>query len=134
MDIMIDGLVVRWLTYKEAYERVAKLIDDIGMTRIGRFAWRDTPIGASFYQMIMESHIAMDYMDKVIWLHLSSCKPYDYMKAAQYLIDAFEIHTLLKDVLLIRRGLDFDEDQEKTHHIEVLKGLKTYEGVTPAMS
>ena len=126
MDLIIDGVTERWLSKQEAEEIIANIIESIGMTKIGRFSWRDTDIGPSCWQMLMESHIAVDYMERTIWIHLSSCKPYVAWNAAQLLIISFEIHSLLEDVLLIHRGMINTDKIPEGQRVEKLKGFRLF--------
>lgn len=103
MELMVDGYVDRWLTRLELELAVSNLIGLIGMRAVGEFAYRDTPVGPSCWQMLLESHVAVDYIKSYVCITVFSCKSFDAGEAAKFCIQRFLINKVARE-MLIQRG------------------------------
>ena len=115
IHLMVDGYVSRVLKKRESKKLLHDLIKLVGMRAVGSYAYRQTHVGPSGWQMLMESHISFDYMDDVVCVNLFSCKPFpkDYSPEiiAKIIIEKFEIYHLLKNKAEIRGFGDDERDK-----------------------
>lgn len=89
MHLQIDGLVNKTLNEEESKKAVYELITCLEMTPVNEFVFRDTYLGPSGYQLIMESHIAFDYIEDYLCFDIFSCKDFDPEKATELTVEKF---------------------------------------------
>lgn len=89
MHLQIDGIVNKMLTEEESKTAIHKLIVCLDMTPIDEFIYRGTYLGPSGYQLIMESHIAFDYINDYLCFDIFSCKDFDPVKATKLTVEEF---------------------------------------------
>lgn len=94
MELRMDGYCKRQLSRRDSRKAVYDLLADINMTPVGNFIWRQTYLGPSFYQLIMESHVAGDYWNvkgkpPYVALIVFSCKPFPEREVRQFLAGRF---------------------------------------------
>lgn len=121
MELHVDGLTNKpWMNRAEAYKAVHDLIRLINMTPVGAFKYEDTRVGPSFCQIIMESHIFVDYINKAVCTVVFSCKDFDTELAANYITEKFEIYKFLNDTpKVFERG--FGMELPHSSHKEEVK-------------
>lgn len=132
MDLLVDGLVTKWPSKREARKFTKELINAIGMTPIEPFVYTNLKKrnfigrlidkvlsrkvieveGPSFYQMLAESHLnavlITDYMmfpekPLEVWVNLSSCKWYDAEFALKFIVKRLGMYQFQHQV--IPRGI-----------------------------
>lgn len=89
MHLQIDGKVSRILNYEESFSSIKDLIDLVEMTAVGEFVYTDTYLGPSGYQLIMESHIAFDYIEDYLCFDIFSCKNFLIDKTIEFVTRVF---------------------------------------------
>jgi len=102
MHLQVDGLVSRVLTKDEAYEAIHSLVTLAHMTPVGDFVYRDTHLGPSGYQLLMESHACFDYINDYLCVDLFSCNPFDRDIAADFIKSYFLITSVMRDEVIER--------------------------------
>ena len=107
MHLQLDGWTDGELTKLECNQAFHFIITKIEMTPVGRFCWEQTFEGPSAWQMLMESHLAIDYMKPggkhYITVDLFSCKDFDAREACLLIRRLFRI-TRVKRCRLMNRG------------------------------
>ena len=103
MQQMIDGHVSRVLDRNELECAIMDLIEIIGMRAVGDYVHRDTDIGPSAWQMILESHVSVHYMAEYVCIDVFSCKDFDTYASAAFCIDRFKIQTI-GNLCVLQRG------------------------------
>lgn len=95
------------------FDILNKLPEEIGMTKITQpYVFKYSGLvpedkGITGFVVIAESHISIHTFEHkdYVFIDLFSCKPFNYKKAEEYLIKAFESKDPTVNVLM--RGLDF---------------------------
>ena len=105
------GIVSEVLPESEAKIRTHELIEEIGMTKADSpFVYAKTDCGATFCQIIMESHVIGKYFEDNLCLEILSCKEFPIEKAIGYAKWAF---CFIDEPLLYtkNRGLNTKEEE-----------------------
>lgn len=95
------------------FDVLNKLPEEIGMTKITQpYVFKYAGLvpedkGITGFVVIAESHISIHTFEQkdYVFIDLFSCKPFNYKKAEEYLIQAFGSKEATVNVLM--RGLDF---------------------------
>lgn len=95
------------------FDVLDKLPEEIGMTKITQpYVFKYAGLvpedkGITGFVVIAESHISIHTFEQkdYVFIDLFSCKPFNYKKAQEYLIKAFDSQEATVNVLM--RGLDF---------------------------
>lgn len=95
------------------FDILNNLPEEIGMTKITQpYVFKYSGLipedkGITGFVVIAESHISIHSFElkNYVFIDLFSCKPFNYKKAQEYLIEAFECKSPTVNVLM--RGLDF---------------------------
>ena len=95
----IDGIVNKTLTEEESKVAVYDIIACLEMTPVDEFIYRDTYLGPSGYQLIMESHVAFDYIEDYLCIDVFSCKDFDVKKATDMIVEKFGFNEYKKNLI-----------------------------------
>jgi S-adenosylmethionine/arginine decarboxylase-like enzyme len=117
LQLLVDAVYQRQLTFDELYPLGEAFAGHIGMTTMGPtiVVGQGHPWGLTLIQGLMESHWAAHYMfPPTVCFDVFSCKSFDAQSALDYLIREFLLTDILQ-VLNIKRHADVFDGANLVH-------------------